>query len=106
MRLFHIKTRFIAKDLDKVVSIGYIVAESDEQVFDFIDRKYRHSGWKESSRSLSREEIMRAKGDFNDEFLGEFYDQKFSWQEVGEVTENELSTLVRLGMILDRTAKN
>lgn len=98
VKLYQIKTRIIGKDLDETVTIGFIVAESDEAVYDHIDEKHQYGGWAESVH-LTREEIIAAKGDFGTKYMGEFFDQKFGWEELGEVTPEEIATLRRLGVL-------
>ena len=101
-KLFKIKTRIIAKDFDQTLVVGYIVAKDDNGVFDFINHRYRDGDWENWGGSMTREDIARAKGDFDDDDdLGEFYEQKYAWEEVGNIDKVELQLLRKLKMMLD-----
>ena len=38
MQLFKIRTHFYGKDLDEEASLGYVVAENDDAIYDYIDK--------------------------------------------------------------------
>ncbi len=98
MKLYRITTQFIGKDLDETVMIGYIVAENDEAVYAYIEKKEKWDEWPESV-DMTREAIIAAKGDFNSEYMGEFYDQKYGWEDCGDITAEEVAPLERLGVL-------
>jgi hypothetical protein len=100
MRLYKIITQFIGKDLDKGTLLGYVVVENDDAVYDHINTKYKYSDWP-SSVKMTREGIVAAKGDFGSEYMGEFYDQKFGWEDLGEISTEDISHLRRLKVIAE-----
>lgn len=100
MKLYRITSEFWGKDLNEKVIIGYIVAENDEAVYAFIESTYIYveDSWPESVE-MTREAILAAHGDFDSKYLGEFYDQKFGWEDCGGITAEEIATLQRLGVL-------
>lgn len=99
-KLYRIFTRILGKDLDKTFLLGYITAESDNEIFNFIDAKYRDDNWDNYGGSMNRESIIEERGDLEDDYLGEFYDQKYGWEEAGEASEADLGTLQKLKLLL------
>ena len=100
MRLYKIKTYFYGKDLDEEASLGYAVAENDEGIYDFINKKHECDEWSESVM-MTREAIVAANGDYDSEYMGEFYDQKYGWEDLGEVSADDIATMKRLKVIPD-----
>ncbi len=98
MKLYKIKTRFLGKDLNEDASLGYAVAESDDDIFDLINTKHKGDGWEESVE-MTREAIIAAKGDYNSDYMGEFYDQKYGWEDLGEVSADDIAILKRLSVV-------
>lgn len=99
MKLYKIRTHFYGKDLDEETSLGYTVAENDEGIFDHINKEYKYDEWPELVE-MTREEIIAAKGDYNSEYMGEFYDQKYGWENLGHVSSEDIACLKRLGILL------
>lgn len=98
MRLYRIKTHFYAKDLDEGAILGYILAENGLKVYDYINEKYMYGDWSEIVMR-DREEIIAEEGDFDSENTGEFYDQKYGWEDLGEVSSDDIATLKRLKIL-------
>ena len=98
MRLYKIKTHFYGKDLNKEASLGCVVAENDDGIYDHINKRHKYDEWPESVQ-MSREEIIAAKGDYNSEYMGEFYDQKYGWEDLGEVSDEDIAGLRRLKVL-------
>lgn len=98
MRLYKIKTHFYGKDLDEEASLGYAVAENDDGIYDHINKKYKYDGWPESVE-MTREEIIASNGDYDSEYMGEFYDQKYGWEDLGEVSTEDIAHLKRLMVV-------
>lgn len=98
MRLYKIKTHFYGKDLNEEASLEYAVAENNEGIYDYINKKFRWKEWPELVE-ITREEIIAAKGDYDTEILGEFYDQKFGWEDLGEISADDIAHLKRLGIV-------
>jgi hypothetical protein len=116
MRLFRVKTRFLGKDLDKTVLLGYLVAMTDDEVFEEISKQHCSGAWAGNKEGYEgdpdelayidtkKQEIVEARGDFDQENDGEFYDKKYGWEDLGEVSEEDIATLKRLGILGIKTA--
>ena len=100
---------------DEVI-LAYILAESDDAVYDYIERryypgnKYQDSGWACCSNRTRgvRKKIMADKGDYtltNPEphtmffWYGEFYTLGCRWIDLGEVSAQEILVLKRLNLL-------
>lgn len=99
MRLYKIRTHFWGKDLDEEAILGYVVVARDGEIYGYINKKFRRNQWPELV-GMTQEEIVAAKGDYESEFLGEFYDQKFGWEDLGEISSKDIANLKRLKIIL------
>lgn len=97
-RLFKIKTRFLGKDLYETTTLEYIIAQNDEEVYDHINEEYCYGDWPEGS-DMTREEIMEARGDFQAEYRGEFYDQKYGWEQAKELESGDEVVLKKYGIV-------
>ena len=100
MRFYKIKTHFYGKDLDEETALGYAVAENEGGIYDLINKKYRYNEWPELVE-MTREEIVAAKGDYDSEYMGEFYDQKYGWEDLGEVSADDIANLNRLRVLAE-----
>lgn len=98
MRLYKIRTHFYGKDLDEEASLGYAVAENDDGVYDHINKKYKYNEWP-GSVEMTREAIIATKGDYDSEYMGEFYDQRYGWEDLGEVSADNIADLKRLKIL-------
>lgn len=98
MRLYELRTLLVGKDLQRVLSLGFLLAESDGEVYDYLNTQEHSGGWPTDAR-MTREKIIAATGDFEADCDGEFYTQKFGWKDLGEVSEADAAVLKRLGLI-------
>ena len=98
MKLYKIITYFWGKDLNEQAFLGYLVKTSDEEVYEHINEEYKGNDWPESV-NMDREDIINQKGDFDSGYMGEFYDQKYGWEEVGEITLEQITCLEQLSII-------
>jgi len=102
MHLYLITTHFWGKDLDEGAILAYIAAKSDDDVYNYIKNKHAWS-WPdkddENNALGTRKEIIEAKGDFDTEYMGEFYDQKFGWNNLGPITAEDVARLTSLKII-------
>lgn len=98
MRLYRVRTHFIAKDLDKDAILEFILAKNEDEVYEYINNKHCIGDWP-GCAEMTREDIMAARGDFDADPHGEFYDQKFGWDDLREVSSEEIATLKRLGIL-------
>ena len=98
MRLYRIKTHFYGKDLDAEPNLGYAVAENDDGIYDHINKKHKYNEWPEFVE-MTREAIVAAKGDYDSEYMGEFYDQRYGWEDLGEVSADDVANLKRLKVL-------
>lgn len=125
MNLYRITTRFLGKDLYEDVMLGYVVADSEEEVAEHINHEYKYSEWfgcaedevdeeedydskeeyledlEEAQEWIAnnKQDIVSHKGDFHNEYAGEFYDQKYGWKDMGEISEPQVSVLRELGIL-------
>ncbi|OGZ05698.1 MAG: hypothetical protein A2762_02570 [Candidatus Lloydbacteria bacterium RIFCSPHIGHO2_01_FULL_54_11] len=102
-RLYRITTHFWGKDLDEGAILGYVVADSPEEVAEHISQKVHGGEWfgyesDDGAEAVeeTRLDYIAKQGDFHTEPAGEFYDQKYGWEEVGEVTDEQVTTLAAL----------
>ncbi len=98
MKLYKITTHFYGKDLDEAAILGHVVAETDEAVYDHINKEYKCDDWP-SSVNMTREAIVAERGDHGSEYMGEFYDQKYGWEDLGEVSIEDATCLKRFGIL-------
>ncbi len=98
MKLYRIKILYLGKDLESEVTAEFITANSDEKVYEWINTNHKWSEWPECVE-MSREDILKEKGDFSSEYMGEFYDEKFGWEELAEVTECDIKRLKELKIL-------
>ncbi|MDP2668429.1 MAG: hypothetical protein Q8P07_01160 [bacterium] len=98
MRLYKIKTHFYGKDLNEEAILGYTVADNETGIYDHINKKFKYDGWPDSVM-MTQEEIIIAKGDYDSEYMGEFYDQKYGWEDLGEISGGDFASLVRLKIV-------
>lgn len=100
MRIYKIKTHFYGKDLNKEAMLGYAIAENEESIYGYINEKYKYGEWPECVE-MTREEIVAAKGDYDSECMGEFYDQRYGWEDLGEVSVDDIANLKRMKILSD-----
>ena len=98
MRLYRIKTHFYGKDLDAEANLGYAVAENDDGIYDHINKNKFGGKWPEFVE-MTREAIIAEEGDCDSEYMGEFYDQKYGWEDLGEVSADDIANLKRLKVL-------
>ena len=99
MKLYKMTTAFLGKDLNKTAILGYLVAESEEQVAEHINHKYCYGEWfgdDQEEKENKKQDIIANKGDFHTEYDGEFYDQKYGWKEVCTVDGEQMLILSQL----------
>ena len=106
MKLYRLKTQFLGKDLDAKADLGFVVTDSEEKVAEYINQRYYDGNWwdpymeeDEEGIEETRQDYLTHKGDFHTEYAGEFYDQKYGWEEVSEVTDDQVAMLYSLGML-------
>jgi hypothetical protein len=93
IKLYEITTAFWGKDLNEDAILGYLLAESADDVYEHINKKMGHYGHWSESVNMTREEIIAAEGDFESDYMGEFYDQKYGWEDLGEITPEDIACL-------------
>ena len=109
------------KDSEKGIK-GYLLAESDEQVYNYIDKEYNCECWKDSDEDEDREpielydynydvigtetfkeKILRIKGEMNDEDY-DYSDAHYGitllgWEVVEENTTKDFTEMIELGIV-------
>jgi hypothetical protein len=109
-KLYRITTEFWGKDLNEKAILGYVVAETEEQIAQHISKKYVFGQWfgegydDASEVETRRQDYIDNKGDSHTEYAGEFYDQKFGWEEVMEITSKQIAFLKTIGVVDELTA--
>lgn len=101
MQLYKITTLFLGKDLHESAILGYLAAENDEAVYQYIsDHIAWGEPWETQYEKGAKERIMEKCNDFEEEYLGEFYDQKYGWERVSPlIADDELEVLKRYGIL-------
>ena len=94
--------------------VAHILATSDDEVYDYIEKrfypgnKYQEPGWCAFADNLTRKKILKKKGDYTTQkpkpphtlfYFGEVYSLGFRWEDLGEVSSEEISILQRLGIL-------
>ncbi len=81
--------------VDQESILGFLLGLSAEKVYDFIAKNYTwgEPSWEDQYEHGAKKRILEKCGDFYEEYLGDKYDQKFAWVDLGTATEAELSTL-------------
>lgn len=103
MYLYKIKLLYLGKDLDDEVLDSYIVAKNDIEVYKYLNEKMfgewaMHYGEDDVEKEF-RERILKNKGDFEEEYMGEFYDVKYGWEKISKVSKDEIIVLKKLKII-------
>lgn len=98
MKLFEIITEFWGKDLEESAILGYAVGETAETAFNYINEKHCYSDWA-GCVGMTREDIITAEGDFETEYLGEFYDQKYGWKDLGHIAPEDIACFQHYGIL-------
>ncbi len=105
MKLYKVLQLFLGKDLSESVPTYYVIGNSDEDVYNWINKNIfgadrDFDAWADMYDDPDKKkEIMLNKGDFNEEYMGEFYDIKYGWEEVGEISPTEIETFKRFNLI-------
>jgi hypothetical protein len=106
VKLFKLTTRFVGKHLDKLVMLGFVLADTEEQVARHISWKYHYGEWLGDEFSEDPEErehlladYVAHKGDFHAPPEGDYHTQGFGWEEMGEVTEEQAAVLRAVGVV-------
>lgn len=112
MKLYQIITKFWGKDLNESASLGYVIADSEEEVAEYISQSYHDGEWfgyeddDPDEYAKRRQDYLANKGDIHTEYDGEFYDQKYGWEGVGEVTDEQIAVLQNLGVLQELLVAN
>lgn len=100
----------------------YLLAENEEQVYEFIDKKYNYESWKDMEEDKDcedydiydedyniigtetfKEKIIRIKGEMNDEdydYCDSYYGiTLFGWELVKEKITTDFSEMLKLGIM-------
>ena len=101
MKLYKIKTLFVVEDTQEEAVVGYLIANNDTEVYEYIsDNIAWGEPWESQYESGAKGRIMEAHSDYEEEFMGENYDQKYSWEEVSSVTTEEVKILNKFNVLL------
>lgn len=113
MKLFKLTTKFYGKDLEKVTLLGFVVADTEEDVARHINWTYHYGEWlgdcysdDPADHEYRLPEFVKNKGDFHTEYAGEFYDQKYGWEEMYEVTDEQIAVLRASGALDELITSN
>ena len=91
----------MGKDFQEEALLGYILATNDEEVYQYISDNYAWGEpWERQYENGVKTQIMTNKGDYDEEYLGEGYDQKYSWEEVLPTpTKEEIQVLKKFEIL-------
>jgi len=103
-KLYIVKAHFFGKDLDHEAIAGYLIAENDEEVYNKLntvldfDEDVDEDNWA-SYYGIDKQEIIEKKGDVEQEYMGEFYDIKYRWEEVDAISDKEKAVFEKFKML-------
>ena len=101
MKLYKIKTLFITGDTQEEALVGYLVANNDTEVYEYIsDNIAWGEPWEAQYESGAKNRILEAHSDYEEEYMGEEYDQKYSWEEVDSISSEESRVLNKFNVLL------
>ena len=93
--LYTIYVKYLGKDLDNEEVSGRLIAANDKEVYAYIDDKYYCKDWPECSE-LTKTQIMKDKGDYEAEYMGEFYDTKIRWELTSkDISDEDIAILTK-----------
>ena len=99
MKLYKVTCRIIGKGtyLDEDVELGFVIGLNDGPVFAHIKDKYTIDCWETSSflKEKARETGAQIFG-YEDRAC---YIKQYGWEDLGEISEEEIECLKRLGLI-------
>jgi len=89
---------------------GYLLAENDEQVYNYIDKTYNYGCWKDNDDDYNligietfKQNMLRIKGEQNDEnydYRDAYYGiTLYGWELVKENAEGDYTEMIDLGII-------
>ena len=120
MNLYKILFSHTAPKETKVGIMTYLIAENENSVYNYIDKKYNYKCWKDYEDDCElfdiyddnynvigtetfKEKIIRIKGDMNDEdydYSDAYYGiTLYGWELVKENIDFDLSNVIELGII-------
>jgi hypothetical protein len=88
------------------VLLGYVVANTDEEVARHLNWKYRYGEWlgdpyseDPSEQESLLPEYVEHKGDFHTELSEDYHTQKLGWEDKGKVDDDQIDVLRAVGVI-------
>lgn len=102
--LYRIYAIFMGKDLNHEVTMGYLVTDSgDEEVYKTLSGILQYDdyeeGWGFSYGEDGGKRIIKKRGDYDEDYLGEFYDIKYRWEKVKKISEDEVKVLKKFNVL-------
>lgn len=97
MNLYRINALYLGKDLDDELTINYIVAKDEDEIFNIMDSQY--GLWSEEHDKDFAKRVKKNKGDFDEDYYGEFYDVKYRWEKIGEIKDEEIDVLKKFNIV-------
>jgi len=117
--IYEMQVEFIGSQTDYVATEEFVLAETEEEVCDYIDKTYNDSRWKEwmndddmdneegvTGDETARQQLFRLKGDVNDEFkdcndmhMGLIF---YGWKKVDcKPTQTHIDALKEIGVLTE-----
>ena len=108
MRLYRLNILFMGKDLYKYALLGYGVFKDDTAVFEFLHKHYylldedNYDEYEDDEKwgyEWTKQRTVLNCGNLDEDFDGEFHDEKYGWEYLQDVTAGEILSLQKIGIL-------
>jgi len=98
--LYRIYAIFMGKDLNHGVTIGYVVVSGgDSEVYKKLSKILEWYDDDYDDDDGAKERIIKKRGDYEEEYRGEFYDIKYRWEKVKKISKDEVRVLKKFKVL-------
>ncbi len=105
-KLFKILIRHCSQKDKKEAIVGYFLAYSDEQIYNYIDKELMSGIWTDNNNDSNNNEyknfLLSIRGQFNDpdaDYSDGYYGiTHYGWTEGKPISSNEEEVILRLGI--------
>jgi len=102
MKLYKVSAIFQGKDLNHKSTAGYLTAESDEDVYEILNKMLFKEDYDEEwdqYYAINKEILINARGDWEQEWMGEFFDIKYIWEDLGDMSAEDFKILDKFNVL-------